>query len=93
MGSLNYNLSRLLSFKEEDTQKRLPHGQISLLFSPWLSERSQENMSAPFLETFVFLFVSWEQNCASEPVTKLSLSRSVNKSPHLTSPTKTHTGN
>lgn len=72
MGSLNYNLSGLLSSPEDDPQKRLPRGQISLLFSPWLSEGSQENMSATFLETFVCLFVSWEQNCASEPVTKLS---------------------
>lgn len=43
MGSLNSNVSGLLSSYEEDTQKRLLHDQISLLFSPWLSKESQEN--------------------------------------------------
>lgn len=73
MGGLNANLSDLYSSHEgEDTWKRLLllHGQISLPFSPWLPQESQENISAPFLEAFISL--SWDQNCASAPVTELS---------------------
>lgn len=72
MDGLNSNLSCLYSSHlREDTWKRLLHGQNFPPVQSLVSKGSQANISAPFLEAFTFLSVSWEQNGASEPVTKL----------------------
>lgn len=74
MDGLNSDLSCLYSSRlREGTWKRLLHGQHDPPVQSLVSKGSQADISAPFLEAFTFLSVSWEQNCASEPVARLGL--------------------